>query len=69
MAAEFKVLKITEMVRPGEVGGIEKYYRHQIKTKGGVILSVDIAESDFTPEKAAPILLAKAQEADKILKL
>ena len=69
MAAEYKVLKITEMVRPGEVAGIEKYYRHQIKTKGGVILSIDIDEKDFTAEKAGPILLAKAQEADKILKL
>jgi len=69
MAAEYKVLKITEMVRAGEVTGIEKYFRHQIKTKGGVILSIDIAESDFTAEKASPILLAKAQEADKILKL
>jgi len=69
MTAEFKVLRITEMVRPGEVGGIEKFYRHQIKTKGGVVLSIDIAEADFTAEKAGPILLAKAQEADKILKL
>lgn len=69
MTGEYKVLKITEMVRAGEVGGIEKFYRHQIKTKGGVILSVEIAEADFTVEKAGPILLAKAQEADKILKL
>ena len=69
MAAEYKVLKIDEMIRPGEVGGIEKYYRHQIKTKGGVILTVNIAEGDFIAEKAGPILLAKAQEADKILKL
>ncbi len=67
--AEYKVLRIDEMVRPGEVGGVEKYYRHRIKTKGGVLLTVDIAEADFTAEKAAPILLAKAQEADKILKL
>lgn len=69
MAAEYKVLKITEMVRPGDIGGVEKFYRHQIKTKGGVILSIDISEADFTAEKAAPILAAKAIEADKILKL
>ena len=69
MGAEYKVLKITEMVRPGEVQGVEKFYRHQIKTKGGTILSVDISEDDFTAEKAGPILAAKAQEADKILKL
>lgn len=69
MAANYKVLNIDEMVRPGEVTGIERYYRHRIKTKGGVILTVDISEKDFTAEKAAPILDARAIEADKILKL
>jgi len=69
MATEYKVLKIDEMVRPGEVGGIEHYYRHTIKTKGGIVLTVDIEEKNFTAEKAAPILLKKALEADKILAL
>lgn len=69
MAAEYKVLSIDEMVRPGEVGGIEKFYRHRIKTKGGVVLTVDISEANFTEEKAGPILLKKAQAADKILTL
>ena len=66
---EYKVLKIDEMVRAGEVSGIEKYYRHTIKTKGGVVLTVDIDDKNFTPEKAAPILSKKAIEADKILTL
>jgi len=69
MPAEYKVLKIDEMIRPGEVTGIEKYYRHTIKTKGKTVLTVDIDEKDFTPEKAAPILLATASKADKILAL
>lgn len=69
MANEYKVLKITEMVRPGEAEGIVKVFRHTIKTKGGMVRNVEISEEDFTPEKAAPILLARAQEADKILKL
>jgi len=69
MAAEYKVLKITEMVRPGEGEGVEKFYRHTIRTKGGTILHVEIKEEDFTTEKVAPILSARAQEADKILKL
>jgi len=69
MAANYKVLSIDEMVKPGEVTGIERFYRHRIKTKGGVILTVDISEKDFTAEKAAPILEARAVEADKILKL
>lgn len=69
MANEYKVLHIDELTRVTDERGIEHYYRHQIKTKGGVILSVDIGEKDWTEEKAAPILLAAAQNADKILKL
>lgn len=69
MANEYKVLAIDELTRVGDMGGIEHYYRHTIKTKGGVRLTVDISQEDFTAAKAAPILLKKAQEADKILAL
>ena len=69
MAAEYKVLKIDELTRVSDTGGIEHYYKHQIKTKGGVVLTVDISQEDFTAEKAAPILLKRAVEADKILAL
>ena len=69
MAANYKVLSIDEMVKPGEISGIERFYRHRIKTKGGVILTVDVSEKDFTAEKAAPILDLRAVEADKIMKL
>ena len=69
MVALYKVLKIDEMTRLSDTLGVEKYYRHQIKTKGGVVLSVDISEKDFTVEKAAPILEKHATEADKILAL
>jgi len=69
MANEYKVLKIDELTRVGDTGGIEHYYRHQIKTRGGVVLTVAISEADFTPEKAAPILAKRAIEADKILAL
>jgi len=69
MAKEYTVLKIDELTRMSDVKGIEKYYRHQIKTAGGIVLTVDIDEADFTTEKAAPILLKKATEADKVLKL
>jgi len=69
MTNEYKVLSIDEMSRVGEMGGIERYYRHIIKTKGGVILTIDIDEKDFTAEKAAPILAKKATEADAILAL
>ncbi|GAI97508.1 unnamed protein product [marine sediment metagenome] len=69
MAAEYKVLRIDELTRVSDVGGIEHYYRHQIKTKGGTVLTVDISEQDFTAEKAAPILAKRAVQADKILAL
>jgi len=69
MANEYKVLKIDELTRLSDGQGIERYYRHRIKTKGGTVLSVDISEPDFTPDKASPILLAAAQNADKVLKL
>lgn len=69
MANEYKVLKIDELSRVSDTQGIEHYYRHRIKTRGGVVLTVDIDEKDFTEEKAAPILLKKAIGADKILAL
>lgn len=62
----YEVLKIDELVRISAGGQIERYYRHQIKTREGVVISVDIDEKDFTPEKAVPILFKKAQEVDKI---
>ena len=69
MTGEYKVVSIDELTRMGETQQIERYYRHRIKTKGGVTLTIDIDEKAFTAEKAAPILLKKAQEADKILAL
>jgi len=69
VSADYVVLTINELTRVSDVKGIEHYYRHKIKTKGGVILTVEIDEEDFSPEKAAPILLKAAQNADKILAL
>ena len=69
VAKLYQVLKIDEMTRLSETGGVEKFYRHQLKTRGGVVLTVDISEKDFTAEKAAPILEKRATEADKILAL
>lgn len=65
----YKVLKIDELSKVGDMGAIERYYRHTIKTRGGTILTIDISERDFTADKAAPILEKKAIEADKILTL
>ena len=69
MGSEFKVLRIDELSRLSETGQIERYYRHQVKTKGGVILTIDIDEKNFTAAKVAPIIQEKVAEADKILKL
>jgi len=66
-SAPFKVLKIDEMSALSDTGGVVKVYRHQIKTKGGVVLSVDIGRDDFTPDKATVILTAAAKNADAIL--
>ncbi|MCK9598674.1 MAG: hypothetical protein M0R06_06510 [Sphaerochaeta sp.] len=67
MERAYKVIKITELTRPSNRGGVEKYYRHTIETRGGTVLSVDIDAEDFTPEKAAPILAKRATDADRIL--
>lgn len=69
MSKPFRVLKIDEMTRLADAGGIERFYRHQIKTKGGAVLTVDIPEESFTPERAEPILAKAAENADKILAL
>lgn len=69
MTTEFTVLNIDELTRSSTERGLYKEYRHRIKTKGGVVLAVNIDEEDFSPEKAAPILLLAAQNADKIMKL
>ena len=67
MAKEYQVLRIDELTRVGDMSRLEKYYRHTIKTAGGVTLSVDIDERDFTPVKAPPILAKHAADTDKIL--
>ena len=66
MDKAFKVDKIDELTRMSDTQGVERYYRHTIRTRGGTILRVDISEENFTAEKAAPILEARATEADKI---
>ena len=66
---DFEVIRIDPLTRVSDTKGLEKYYRIRIKTKGGVVLDVDIDEQDFTEEKAKPILLERAKNADKILAL
>ncbi len=67
MEQAYKVLGITELVRQSTAGGVEKFFKHKIQTRGGTIMSVDIGERDFTADKVKPVLTARATEADKIL--
>ncbi len=69
MAKEYKVLKIDELTRVSEAGGVEHYYRHQVKSTGGVVFTVDIDQAAFKAEAVAPILAKAAIDADKILNL
>src|SRR4030043_470954 len=46
----YRVLKIDELVRVSDTGGVERYYRHQIRTRAGVVLSVDVLERDPKPK-------------------
>lgn len=68
MAKDYQVLKIVELVKPSDQGGVERFYRHTIRTTGGTVLSVDVGEKDWTPDKSAKLLAAAAQNADAILK-
>ena len=63
----YKVLRIDELSKLADGGGIVAYYRCQIKTTGGVVLSVNLDKEDFKPDKAEKIFTEKAIEADKIL--
>jgi hypothetical protein len=69
MSKEYEVIKMDQLTRVSDTRGLENYYRVQIRTRGGVVLSVDIDEADWTPEKTGPILQAKAKNADEIMKL
>jgi len=68
-AKPYAVLKIDEMTRLSDIGGIERFYRIQIKTKGGVVRTADVSEKEFAPQKVAPILAAIAADADSIMAL
>ena len=69
MAKWGEVIKISERSRLTPEGEVVKFYRHSTRTAKGASITVDISEEDFTPEKAEPILSAKAEAADKILSL
>ena len=65
---EYKVVSGVELTKV-EDGALVRYRRYQLKTKGGMVIWVDLDEPDWSDDKAGPIFLKAAQEADKILSL
>jgi len=66
MAAEYKVLDSIEMTGIDKIKGIFKYRRYTLRTKSGSVITIDLDEKDWTPEKAGPIFLKAALDEDKI---
>ncbi len=69
MSKEYEVLHTDQLTRVSDTRGLENYYRVQIRTRGGTVLSVNIDEDDYSTAKAGPILQAKARNADEVSKL
>lgn len=69
VAKLYTVLRITPATRLADTGGIEKYYRIQYRTTGGVVDTIDVSEEDYTEEKLPALLTELATKHDKILKL
>jgi hypothetical protein len=66
MASEYKVIDSVEMTGIDRLKGVFKYRRYTLRTKSGSIITVDLDEKDWTPEKASAIFLKYATEEDKI---
>lgn len=68
MAKEYTVKRIRELTRLTETGDTEKFYRIEAITTMGTLFTVDIPESQSTPDAAQTVLAAKAKELDAIKK-
>lgn len=62
----FMVLDVSQRVREADAGGVEKYYRIQYKTKGGVVDFANFSEDEYTEENVVATLTKLAQKHDKI---
>ena len=65
----FKVLKVDELTRLTDMGGVESYYRVTFRTRGGTTLTTEVSQRDYTPDKVNKILTDLAVNSDKILTL
>lgn len=69
MAKDYTVKRIRELTRLTEAGDLEKFYRVEAVTTQGTAFTLDIPESQATPEAAATVLASRAKELDAIKKL
>lgn len=69
MAKEFKGIRMRELTKLNEYGELEKFFRYEAVTIKGTRFTVDIPESQATPEAAEKILTDKAKALDAMLGL
>lgn len=66
MADWGKVDRILERTRLTEKGELERIYRVEATTKGGIAFTLDLTEADADPKKAEVVLKAKATRLDTL---
>ena len=66
MAKLFTDVEVFERTVITPQGKVAKVYKVTAVTSSGTLFSVDIAEKDFSKEKVAEVLAAKAQEIEDI---
>lgn len=68
MAKLYKVDNITERTNITRTGKVEKSYRVEATTASGSSFTEEIPAAEFTEEKVAQVLTAKAELLEKIKK-
>ena len=66
MAAEYTVKDIKERSRLAADGSIEKIYKVDLVSAGGIYFTVDLPEAQMEPKRAAEIFKSKAQQYDRV---
>jgi len=69
MAEAYTVNKVLERMRLTDAGALEKVYRIEATTRGGIAFTMDLTEEEAAPESAAKTLKAKALSLDRLLSL
>lgn len=66
MADLFNDVNMIETTQITPEGRIQKVFRVSARTKSGVYYTVDIPESDMTPNRARDLLTQRAQQIESI---